>query len=1175
MLLKKLKICGFKSFAENTEIIFDRGITAIVGPNGSGKSNITDAIRWVLGEQNVRNLRGAKSADVIYAGGGKRPPAQSAEVTITFADYKGQEGEQGKDLSISRRLLRSGESEFYINRVRCRLKDIYDLLAGTGLGKGALSVISQNKIDDILNRKTEDRRQIFEECAGISKYKERKKEAQQKLQTARDNYQRLYDIFQEVSNKREPLRKEAEEATKYQQVQAEYRRYHLTSLLNIYEKNNGENIAKTNLLRDKEKEQGRITARLTELLQKQTQDKQTLAEKETDREVEQKEHYNLTSEIQQNKHRLSMLLVTREQTNKEMQKLRAEIQQLNGQDEERLTQQKNWQSTCQKLVEEEKKALVQQTELAAQKGQISAELRQLQSSYTERQEEYLSLKDGAAAAEKARALFERDVLAKREKQAELEGTCRKYVEKQKKQQKVLADGKEKLAELEAKRGQCQTELGQKRAEVAVVREELQKKKLDLQKLEQEYVKIVSTERVLRDLQENYEGFSHGVRAVLQRRTRWQDGIIGTVAELVQISSEYVLAIETALGNAQQQIIVKQAKTAEAVIDFLKRERAGRVTFLPLDTVQAQASHRSFTQTEGFIAFADELVEVDPVYRHIISNLLGRTMVADNLRSALTLAKANAYRYRIVTKSGEVVYSGGALAGGSGKRDDSFLWRRAELQALNEQEQTLEGKKQVLQNAIGQGKNKLTTLERSCDVLVRAIQDLSVQISALETDNAHMWRQQQEMTTQITALQEKCAQQKAELTAFLETETMQSVANFAEQIANLGQSLSFDRQALQEKALARTRLEEQEKNLAVQIVAWQSEIRSLKEQLHTLHEGRLLAKSRRAQIENDLRHDQSNLLEYAKEEEKLKSTAANLEEVLKRRDRQGDRLAEEIKKLKFSAEKVTEKIHQLQLDKEKRAQEINRLLVQSAKYTANMEQSLAQIKEEYGLLPNEALQQKLTEPEVVVSKKVQSLKKELQQFGPINENAVAEYQAIDERYKFMEKQLLDMRTAEEDLQQIVEGIDQTMEKQFKQAFQHIRQSFQRIFTDLFSGGQADIYLTEPQAILQSGVEIMAQPPDKNNQNLVLLSGGERTLTVIALLFAFLQYNPAPFTVLDEIDAALDEINTERFSNFLQNYVQSTQFIIVTHRKITMEAAEVLYGVTMQENGISRLLSIKLE
>ena len=1176
--LKRLEAYGFKSFADKIEIEFNTGITAVVGPNGSGKSNITDAIRWVLGEQNIRNLRGLKSEDIIFAGSVTRHASGVAEVSLVF-DNDGELPVDFKEVQVTRRLFRSGESEFYINKARCRLKDIYELFADTGLGHDGMSVIGQNRMDEILNSKPEERRLFFEETAGITKYRTRKRESMRKLDETEQNLLRVTDIIHELAHQLGPMETQAEKTRHYNVLQQEYKDCRLTGIYRSYESLQQESEKQEQQKKEcLDQEIGAKTAvqlaeaRKEELAKKQLEiekSMQALSEKNNVLRTRMEDLSSESNRLEERKRQLDAarvrILAQKNRLNEDVAGAEKEIVQLST---EKDKHQQELDTADERLACEKQKASALGTRIKAQKDawqKLTEEVQSGQQSLMEKQNELSLLERDLQGHEENQAVRQQQQEEGRSAICGLQQESGDIAE----QLKQIASKGQSLLEQRSAAEEERDKLAANLITMQQRRQELQQKQSVLQ----------NKLHILKNMQQAYDGFGRSAKTVLASHEAWRSGVCGAVAELLEVPKQYITAIEIALGGSVQNVVTKDTDTARHAIEFLKRERAGRVTFLPLSSLVA---HRPQAGPElrapGILGYASNLVGVQPQYQKIADFLLGRTLVADTLEHGLALAKKQGHRSRIVTLEGELLNPGGSLSGGSRPHKEAgFLSRSGEI---NELVQQLSGLRQELPE-IEQNTVALEEKQEACAVQLRQTEEslqqllvhqaeLRVSQEKLQSDLGQRTKALQELQAQAEVQQSSfaAAQQKrieavhalqdlettqAELKNKLTTATddLDDLEQDAEDLAKFVQDCSLKKVVLEQETLRfheRLLLRQRELVRAQEAIAKSSQEQKELEENFTAGGQRL----------HELQ-EQSQQLQAAYEagtSEQKKLYEDKMAELVDSQD--NDKI---VRTASAALSKLQQKLHELEL-----------AMTEVRFRQGQCEETL---REEYGLTTGQAAGHVMQLSETELKDKIQELKAGLEELGQVNPNAVAEYEAAQKRHAFIQQQSEDLIRAKENLVNILHEMDVKMASQFKSAFVKIDEYFREIFQKLFGGGKAELLLTDERNVLESGVDILVQLPDKKRQNLTALSGGERALTVIALLFSFLRYKPSPFSVLDEIDAPLDEANISRFCNFLRDFARNTQFIVVTHRKGTMEAADVMYGVTIEDAGASKVISVRLD
>jgi chromosome segregation protein len=1176
MHLKRLEMSGFKSFASRTELEFVPGITAVVGPNGSGKSNVTDAIRWVLGEQSAKSLRGSKMEDVIFIGSDSRKPVGFCEVSITLDNTKHLLPLDYAEVTVTRRVYRSGDSEYLLNRQSCRLKDIQELFMDTGIGKEAYSMIGQGRIEEMISNKSEDRRAIFEEAAGIVKYKSRKKEAEKKLADAEQNLIRIRDLIHELRNQLEPLQKQAERAEQFKTWQQELTDVEIAFYVHKIESLH-EDWTSTSEQVKQLKEQHISGAA------KQTKEEAELAKVKFQMVELEKKWEALQTELLETSEKLEKLDAER-QVWQERSKNRAE-REAQLQEQLAVYSQENDELTTEEAEKQthwnkEKTTLTQlREEIERIKEVLANNQEDKESSATQQQLE-------TGRDEQYRIESEKKFITNQQEELAVS------IAKQQQDEKVLTAEKAKKQEIDQEIQQqiqqlyaCIQAEVKKMTAVRVQKEQelANQKELhhQLMQLEKTLVRTKSERDVLQSMEQNHAGFFQGVKAVLENRSI--HGVVGAVAELIQVPKKVEQAIETALGGALQHIVVKDEAAARFAISFLKEKRLGRATFLPINIIKGRSipalERDKIANIQGFLGIASELVITDPQYRDVCAQLLGNVLVTDKLETANKVANAIAHRYRIVTLEGDIVNLGGSMTGGSKQsKTPNLLARTRQLEELNQQLQQWKQKQNQLQAEQKQITEKLTQLETDEQLLQKQIE-------------AHQYNQkEQEAKKQENQLQLQHVIHQSEQAIKRVQEVEQTRIRLEKRIAELDvrhSQITEERneleKILEQEAFTKKQRADHEKELSSQLTEYRIEeaklqqiTRSLEEDLARLQE----SLQKNESLLHTTKEEQQKLLEIGdlgeegwqallaslyQQQESKKTLQIQIAELREERDI-GNQQNQELEQIVYENSKLLrtyeEKLHQQEVRANRLDVELNHLL---QKLAEEYETSFEGAKAKYGIPENPAQ----------AERRVRSLKQKLEQLGDVNIGAIEEYQRLTERLTFLTTQEEDLLQAKQQLYQMIAQMVSEMGKRFADSFALIREEFQDVFVKMFGGGRADLQLSDPNNLLDTGIDIVAQPPGKKLQQLSLLSGGERSLAALALLFAVLRIKPVPFCFLDEVDAALDEANLTRFTHYLQKFANQTQFIIITHRKHTMEGADVLYGITMQESGVSTLVSVKLE
>lgn len=1179
-MLRRLEAYGFKSFADKTEIEFGPGITVVVGPNGSGKSNISDAIRWVLGEQSVRMLRGTKMEDVIFAGSAGRRPLGIAEVSLTFDNSDGTLPLDFNEVIITRRVFRSGDSEYYINKALCRLKDIFELLADTGLGRDAMTVIGQNKVDEILNSKPEERRLLFEEAAGISKYKQRKKEAMRKLEDTTQNLIRVSDITSEIQVQLVPLAESAERTTTYNKLQSELIACQITLLLNILEKS--------------EKMVESATLQKSHLTEQEVSLAATLSLKET-------EKIQLTADLVQADEQLTVYTNSINQADTELERIHGKIAVL----QERMN---NGERSQDRIIDEQGRIETQNNELEEKmhavqkvlttKQQLAEKLTTLLAEKNELHQQLVN--DMQQTQEQLETNKEKtfdylhEIVGERNKLVTIERDLARIEIRQTNFDQEHEDYARQLAHTEMAHHTILAEQEGIKSTLTTLRSQKSSLTFTKQTKDQKFQQIVAQEKklltqvneltsrckILSNMQNEYEGFARGIKSVLKSNAPWQKGICGAVAQILKVPDKYVTAVEIALGGALQHIITENAEIGKQAMFFLKTQNLGRATFLPLDTIKPlrpRDGEIKASKMPGALGFAADLVSADPRYQLVIEYLLGRTIIAENIDIAMNIAKQHGFSVKIVTLDGEVLNPGGSMTGGSvNKRDSSFLSRGNAITTI---QQDLGEKKVFLasvQEQVGIITKELFQIEQEIITLQKERQQVEVRQAEFAIHREKIEHDRKRINQAISTINNEkttCMEETKQLAVAL-TQTQKNISILEERDTEHQENLSSWQQKFEEVQATKEALQANLTDIKIELTAVGQEITGIIANCQQYEQSKQLIQRQLAQLGAEHQElsvqitlAQQELLTTTDQHASLGQQKKNYEEQHKQQHVVKLTILTTLQEFEKELKELRRKSHELQT----RLHEIELL---ATKYTYEVANAHEKLEQQFSLTVEEAKALCLEDSITNITKRVRELERDIGALGPVNHAALEEYTNLQGRFDFLEKQYQDLIEAKEYLSTIIIDIDKTMSAKFIIAFEKINEHFSEIFVKLFGGGQANLHLIDPENMLSTGIEIVVQPPGKKLQNLVLLSGGERTLTVIALLFAFLTYRPSPFIVVDEIDASLDEANVDRLSEFLQDYAKQTQFIVVTHRKGTMESANIIYGVTMEQSGVSRLVSVKL-
>lgn len=1179
MFLKRLEVIGFKSFADRIGIDFVPGVTAVVGPNGSGKSNVTDSIRWVLGEQSAKSLRGSKMEDVIFAGSDSRKPLNFAEVTLVLDNEDQQAPIPFTEISVTRRVYRSGDSEYLLNNQQCRLKDITDLFMDSGLGKEAFSIISQGRVDEILNSRPDDRRTIFEEAAGVLKYKNRKKKAEHKLVETDENLHRVLDILHELDSRLEPLQIQASSAKDYVRMTDELKESDIALTVNdlMFHAETLESInVEYQQLKSTEQEHA---AEISKDEAKLDAIRLKLKEIDAVLDTAQEQLVEASSEVERWEGRKALMKEKRSNAEKQLHQLQQSL--LFAQEEEHsLT-----------ISEEEKKAqfTVKQKEVQKLKLEIKQLELTLNSSASEIEKEidqskdlYIDLLNEEATIKNELKHIEQQLTQQLESAERMNDRSTEMVKK-------LEEITSVKMELEAELAKVDAQLTQKLEQHELVQMKLNKtatsfeeKQKMLYQAYQHQQQLKSRKETLAELEADFSGFFQGVKEILLARERGElSGIEGAVAELIQVEGQYSKAIETALGAASQHIVTNTEADAQKAIGWLKAKRAGRATFLPKTVMKSRklsiSQFGSAADHPAFISLAVDLVDFDESNRTIAENLLGNVLVASNLEGASQIARSSGFRYRVVTIDGDIVNAGGSLTGGASKQQSSLFSRKAELDQLTGNLEKMENSIVQAEKSVAAEKEEVATLREKLEVLklegeVLRKEEMTLRAQLLEigmeeknlkaTVNVTS-SEQTSMTSRKTTLLE----QKEEATKRLEQLKLEleEINEKVAQLSELKTKSESEKDSLRESSAQKrselavvqeqvSQLQIATAELALQRSKAHQQVTSLSQEINWLQ-----SEDNNGPTDEEI---EMTVIEWTAKKEALSAKIQTNRNLRSSQQQALTQLEEQLKELQRIHKGFLESLRTVEVKASRIEFEMNRL------HTV--------LEEQYELEFEEAREQAIEIEDVdQVRRKVKLLKQSIEELGPVNLTAIEEYDRVLERHTFLTEQRNDLLEAQETLHEAIREMDEEMSIRFRESFTMIQTQFRHVFRELFGGGQADLVLLNPENILDTGIEIVAQPPGKKLQNLSLLSGGERALTAIALLFAILNTRPVPFVILDEVEAALDEANVQRYSDYLKKLSSETQFIVITHRKGTMEGADVLYGITMQESGVSKLVSVKLE
>lgn len=1180
MYLQSLELQGFKSFPDKIKLTFDKGLTGVVGPNGSGKSNIGDAVCWVLGEQSTKTLRGNKMEDVIFSGTKSRKSMGFATVTLEINNETGELGDDyGAVVSVTRKLYRSGDSEYRINGKQVRLKDVTELFMDTGMGRDGYAIIGQGRIAEIVSAKSTDRRDIFEEAAGVSKFRHKKEDAQRKLDAAQENLNRLTDIVSELESRIEPLRKQSEKAKQYVEMAQSQKELEISlwvrrlSALRTKIQEMSDDYLKIQAqfdnagleIQQTEQQIEKGYQKMQESTLKIESFRQEIAAAEEQAAQLQAALAVCENEIHHGEDTICSLEQQMESTKQEAEEMTSKLDGLSVQMVQ-LRQKRESLSLEQERLEQDAKELEQRT--SVQGSQSEQANTALQALYVRQSELRVMWQTAAGQQEELRVRVTEQAARQNALQQEYNSALLAVQEAKDKAQ----EAKEKFAQVQNQQKGLQMryqnaiqllEQGKRSRDSATfaLREKRQRQKL------------------LQDMERNMEGFTGSVKAVLRADGGHPHGVYGTVAQRITTQQKYGVAIETALGGAMQNLIVTDENAAKQWIRFLAKNHAGRATFLPLTSVRGREWKESGLESyDGFVGVAANLVEYESQFREIVQFLLGRIVVAEDLDVATELAKAYRYRFRIVTLDGQVINAGGSFTGGSAQRSGGVMTRKAELNTLSGEVKKLEedlkreeAAFQKVQQQSVQLEGQLETLQRQCRVAesesvnanaqmekcgyVRQQAESHLQQAQMNRDQ--FLQRQQESAEKVASAKEALSQVEADMQAAqsaLRQETIQ-----LDELQKQQAKLSDRRTQLQLKVIA----VEKDMEILTREIGQQGNMqKSLQERLTEIERDSMLQKQRITEKQAELEQTKQQL-------EQLKSAQSGSRKQIQQWQQIHDEQDSNVRQLQSG-------LTEWNTAKERFSGEMEWIDERKSNAQRDYDGVVRQLFEQYELSLSEA--QNFAKPLDDLQdaqRQLQSIKGRIRALGSVNVASIQEYQEVSERYRFLSEQMGDAQTAKRELEDLIVSLTTEMQRIFSESFTEINQNFKEIFVDLFGGGDARLELTYPDDVLESGIEIKVAPPGKVIKNLISLSGGEQSFVAIAIYFAILRLHPSPFCILDEIDAALDEGNVRKYAQYLRNFTDTTQFILVTHRRSAMEEASVLYGVTMQEDGVSKLLRMEQE
>ena len=1180
MYLKRLELQGFKSFADKTVLEFKPGITAVIGPNGSGKSNISDSIRWVLGEQSMKSLRGAKSDDVIFAGTQNRKSLGFAEASIVIDNKDGELPVEYSEVTVTRKLYRSGETGYYINKVPCRLKDILELFMDTGIGKDGYSIIGQGKIDEILSNKSEDRRHIFEEAAGIVKFRTRKSDSEKKLEQTKLNLLRINDILSEIESSLDPLRIQSEKAKRFLELHESLKDIEVGLFL-------------YNIDSYKEK------------LNQVVEDLKILENQKNDEEIKlnnmQNKKSNLKIEIDTLIGEIEKCQNLGFESTNQIEKINSEI----GISNEKISHNKENNERISTEIEDAKQKIINlQEEKDAKKEKKDSMFlnkekfeKELKEKEIELEKLNKNLSQKELEIENKKQKIEHNIDEKYEKNIEISSLDANIENIEKRQRNIKTEIQETISELDGSRNKKQElsnqfyKIEKEKNDIAKKIEENLNKKIEIEEKVKEFnnqIEKISYETKMKEARQKFlietekekEGYTKSVKLLLNdcdKNVELNKGVHGIIANLISVDKDYETAIEMALGGMLQNIVTESEEVAKKLVSYLRSNNMGRASFLPITSVKGNKIDKIKGKYSGVIGIASDIVKYDKKYEQIINNLLGRTVIVDTMDTGVALAKENKYSFRIVTLKGDIINASGAITGGSitqktvnilgrGREIDSLA---NEINDLKNKQKEIECSKEKYQNSISNfikesqeldaknqeiniifatEKQKLVSVEENVSRLEVLLEKLRNENKKIDEQKLEIKNKKVELLKYVNDIEDEINQLSCVIKEFAEknSENQKYVDDLNFDITNLKISVSsFDESGAS--------IDEIVERIDIDITNYRESALLKEKQIIDLKNEDVQLKDKIEKLNNKIVEIKNSVSTSADKIEELKNEKSIKNIEVERIEKDITAQFNLLEELKGNLVKVDVKKNKLDQD---------------------IEDVVNNLWEEYELTPNNVIDYKKITNVQETQKNVNVLKSEIKDLGSINVDSIEEYKKTKERYDFMCEQRVDLEDTITKLKKMISEITDTMKKQFIDKFKLINKNFNDVFTELFGGGKAELILEDENNVLECGIDIKAQPTGKKLQNMMLLSGGERAFTAIALLFAILKINPAPFCILDEIEAALDDVNVNRYAEYLKKFSNGTQFLVITHRKGTMESADTVYGVTMEENGISKLLSMKL-
>lgn len=1172
MYLKRLELKGFKSFPNKTDIIFKEGVTAIVGPNGSGKSNVSDAVRWVLGEQSIKSLRGDKLEDVIFAGSDNQKPMNFCEVALTIDNSDEKLNIDYSEVTIKRRAYRNGESQFYLNNKNCRLKDIKEILLDTGIGKDGYSIVEQGKVDEILSNNPVNRRKVFDEACGISKYRYKKTESERNLRNTKENLERINDIYVEIENQIKPLYNQQVKARKYLDLSETLKKLEVNNYIReiqrieqqLKEINSQYEVLGKELEHiDKEK-----------ILFEENSKEVSIQIEEIDKSIEKATEYinSIKSVIDKKDYEINLLNQRKDNSSTKIKRNTEELENINKSledNKENLEKINNEKEEKEKSINEFKNQL----NIFMEKNETNKnKIEELNDRIENLKDEIIKLlNEKQDVSNKLSTLnANKDNINQRNENIDVE--IREINEKLKSKEELLKEIQDEINNKKEKIEDLKNKVNNYYENLRKLKEDNQNLNTKMQNNNYALKEYSSKLNVYIDMENHYEGFNRGVKEVLKNKNL--NGIYGALGQVVTVPQKYEKAIEAALGAYMQNIITADENSAKAAINYLKHNKIGRVTFLPMNIIKSKKINNIQTRT-NIIGIASDLISYDDKYRDILENILGRTIVIDNIDEGIKFARETGHKYKVVTLEGEILNPGGSLTGGSLKTSGNILSRKRLINEFNEKIKTTKEENASIQE-------KLASIEKDIISCKENIQSYEEEMKNLDKElifsNSSYSRYEEEINNFLSSMK-KLENEKQNLGSNL-SYTLQKKEVLESQIKDIDDKHKNNKEnieTLNEELNKESEIYEAEKskfdNINLQLTkdkeilkSFNADMERIKEYLNQLHSKKLLIEKENNEEENEIKDIDEKIILENREKENLKNQLNENNKGLENKKIARENLKQNLDDNNIKLKNIDKQFMELK-------EAIFKVESKIEKLESNKESNNFKLFEDYNLTYLQAIE--LRDDEIEINKKIlDSIKKDIRSLGNVNVDSIEEYKETKERYDFYSEQKEDLQKSIEAIEEIIAELEEHMKVQFKEEFDKINENFKYVYNRLFGGGEGNLTILDEENILESDIEITAKPPGKKMKNLSLLSGGEKALTAISILFSILLAKPTPFCILDEIEAPLDDSNIARFGKFLKELTSTTQFIAVTHRRGTMEAADYIYGVTMEQRAISKVIALSL-